>query len=360
MTAVAVLFSFASAAPAFALTPFFSNVSSTPVGYQQALGRLAQTVPGTCPTGQYQYNSFTFSTSTQNVTVSEFRSDQTTYHSSGSVSDFVQAVGLRITNQDTGIVYNTVNFVYPTSVGADRWLFGSSSGSQPYAAAGQTLLFEFTDPSQLPAPGAVGEFTQVRIPTVVAGGSEEIDNFTENREGCTPFPLVSGTYGVPAFSLFGETDTNITIPDLSATSTSITAHCPDFGLFTPLCDGILWFVVPNTTLISTQANATKGLIASKFPFSYVASLNTAMSSASQAATGTAPLMTIDLHDTVPTTTGLGDFMPSTITMFSATTVRTYVPDGAWNGLRALMTIAVYFGTAEMVYFGALALMKKDD
>jgi len=331
----------------------FSNTSSTAVGYQQTIGRDDSAA---CPTGQYQFNSFVFSTSTQQIEFTTAEFGMQTYDSASGTGNFVQAVGLRVTNQNTTEVWNATNFVFGTETYPAYWVF--TGAGNPYAAANETLLFEFSDPSTLPAPG-VGQFTQVQLKTVVNTETPQVSSFTENREGCDDFPLPTGTYGVPKMRLYGSAIDQDIIPILPPTSTSITTKCPDFGFFTPFCDAAIWFFVPDTSALATQASYAKNLIATKFPFSYVASLNTAMTSAMASATGTEPLLTIDLSGTVSSGTAFGNFMPSTITMFSTSTVRTYAPDAAWTVFRTLMELAVYFGTAEMIYFGALHLLKPE-
>lgn len=168
------------------------------------------------------------------------------------------------------------------------------------------------------------------------------------------------TNHLAVLNLYGGTSTGfiVTIPTLPVSSSSITLICPDFGIFTPLCDGVLWFLVPNPTTVSTIFGGVYDTLNTKFPFSYLAGLSSALESAS-IATSTAPLLSIDLSSTVSSSTGFGNFMPSTVTMFSASTVREYAPDGAWNTMRTLLTLATYFGLVEMIYFGGLYLLKKE-
>jgi len=144
---------------------------------------------------------------------------------------------------------------------------------------------------------------------------------------------------------------------LSTTSSSITATCPDFGIFTPLCDGVLWFFVPNMSQMSNQLASTKTLINSKFPFSYIASLQSAITTANSETSSTDMTLTLHYDTAISSSTSFGSWAP-TLTMFSASTVRQYIPDTGWSLLRTLFSIAIYVGTVEFIYYGARNLFAK--
>jgi len=142
---------------------------------------------------------------------------------------------------------------------------------------------------------------------------------------------------------------------LGVTSTSITAECPDFGIFTPICDFVLWLTVPNPISVASQVSSTVTLIKTRFPFSYITNVQEALTTASTQTSSTAISLTLEIPHS--TTSSFGNFMPSSTLMFSSSTVYAYGNASTWTILRALMALAVYFATIEMIYFGALGLIR---
>jgi len=131
-------------------------------------------------------------------------------------------------------------------------------------------------------------------------------------------------------------------------------ECPDWGFLTPLCSWAVWLFVPDISSLTTQFNSTVNVASAKFPFSYVASLHTALTDNSS------PTSTQSLTVTLPfnytTTTSFGTFAPTSWTAFSTTTVMEHVPVGVASTFRFLITIALYFAAIELVYFGAIKML----
>lgn len=176
-------------------------------------------------------------------------------------------------------------------------------------------------------------------------------------ESCTA-TLTAGTHGVPMLRFDGGASAvfpGLIAPTLPPTSTSITEQCPDFGIFTPLCDAVVWFFVPNTDQLGAQTSYLYGLAQTKFPFSYILSVHSALTDNSAPATTTELTVSIDLPHT--TTTSFGDFMPSVWVGFSTSTVMGYTSPEVWAALRFLIQIALYAEVIAMVYFGALKLIE---
>jgi len=264
-------------------------------------------------------------------------------------------------NGDIGI--SEISYVSGTAV-TTTWNFGA--GQHPFAYPyGTPISFEFQDASDLPNTGSDKTNNLDRTTSTGFGEITSQSAFVVRNGAPSNFTYQTwnvSTYGVPRIQLVGGASPvfpGLIAPSLPPTSTSITASCPDFGFFTPLCDAVVWFFVPDVSGLADSFGQVKQSASAKFPFSYITSLNDAWTSSTAATTGTTVLLTVNTSAWIPTSTAFGTSTIGTIEFFSASTVRTYVPDGAWTTMRTLMELAVYFGTAEMIYFGALHLLKKE-
>jgi len=169
--------------------------------------------------------------------------------------------------------------------------------------------------------------------------------------------LTPATYGVPSMQIYGgeaEIFPGLIAPTLPPTSTSVTTQCPDFGFFTPFCDAVVWFVVPDTSQLAVQTSYLGSVAAAKFPFSYIASVHTALTDNDAPTSASSLVLTIPMG--VTTSTGFGTFLPSSFVAFSSSTVVTYLPAATVSTMRFLMTIALLAGTITMIYYGAVKLL----
>lgn len=143
---------------------------------------------------------------------------------------------------------------------------------------------------------------------------------------------------------------------LGPTSTSITVECPDFGIFTPICDAVIWFFVPNPVTIAGQVSSTISTIKTKFPFSYINSVSDAFRTSAAETSSTTYAISLDFTGAIPTTSSFGNFMGGPYVLFSASTVQQYVNPTIWATLKTLMALATYFATVEMIYYGVLGML----
>jgi len=143
--------------------------------------------------------------------------------------------------------------------------------------------------------------------------------------------------------------------DVSLIAARIAAQCPDFGFFTPICDFAMWLVVPNPITIASEASSTISVIQTRFPFSYITNVHSALTTASTQTSSTA--ISYSLAIPYSATSSFGAYMPTSTLIFASSTVYAYGTPGMWTIMRNLMALAVYFGTIEMIYFGALKMIQ---
>lgn len=133
------------------------------------------------------------------------------------------------------------------------------------------------------------------------------------------------------------------------TSTSITARCPDLGMIvTPLCDFAMWAVVPDLNSASSSFYRQKAALMQKAPFSYIATIGALWTQNST--TGTSPNITLNTAGYAPTTSTFGTFAPASITLFSASTVQSYVTPTTWTLLKLLFGYSFMTASLFYVYF----------
>jgi len=146
---------------------------------------------------------------------------------------------------------------------------------------------------------------------------------------------------------------------LPVTSTSITLTCPDLGLFTPLCDLAVWLFIPDFSNFQGNVAVTKDLLITKFPFSYIAGIQNAITTENAGTNTSSTTLTLNF-DAISTTTTFGHFMPSgNITAFSSSTIFLYGTPTMWSILKFLLALLIYIGTGEMIYFGILHIFNRN-
>jgi len=167
-------------------------------------------------------------------------------------------------------------------------------------------------------------------------------------------------YGSTSTDDFDETIPPTGLSTSTETGSFTPPVCPDFGLFSPLCDFTVWLFVPNLPAVGTELTSIKTLLGTKFPFSYVNDLqNVFTTQLTYSASGTSPSLSLDLS-MVRTTSSFGTFLPTSKVLFASSTVQTYGSPTVWALLKLLLSIGIYVGTGEMIYFGSLKLFKKDE
>jgi len=151
-----------------------------------------------------------------------------------------------------------------------------------------------------------------------------------------------------------------TIGQPGGEATLPTPECPDFGglgFANDICEFFVWLFIPDLGALNQNLTDTKTIFASRFPFSYISSFQTQWTTAQDTSSNSETQLAVNFSSLTSSTSAFGNFMPSNITFLSASSVRTYASDGTWNLLRTLMALAIYFGTFEMIYFGAVKLFE---
>lgn len=159
-----------------------------------------------------------------------------------------------------------------------------------------------------------------------------------NRPAQTAFGINTNdnvsTIVVTTASFYGYASTSCAISFSGSFSLS---DCVGY-LFLPQADSFGAY-----TALETQA-------ASKFPFSYVASIATVWKSLVASTTANSPTLAYNFHDAgIGSTTALGNFLPN-VTAFSASTTKQYFPAGTFDVLKGLASIALILGLFVDIFF----------
>jgi len=333
--ALILLFGLSLAGTAFASAASYDNRGQTAVGFQQ-LGSP---------------ELFYFATSTDVL---------------------VNTINLSLVGTDTTTVEVQLN---NTSLSGSTWYATGTVGTDANSSTTFSHWF-FDEALTTPANGPVivanasttfnviaattGTAFTVYTVAPVGGCPSPLFSYWENAVG-TLLPVCSGGspfYGEPKMTLNYVGSAAFFAPPavytLSAASSSITTTCPDFGFFTPLCDAVVWFFVPNLSALSSQASSTIATINAAPPFSYVAQFHSAFSATGASST---PALTIGFSGT-PSTTLMGNFMPTSTTFFSASSVEAVVPSSSFTIMKFVMAMTIYFGTFELLYYSVRGIFKK--
>jgi len=131
-----------------------------------------------------------------------------------------------------------------------------------------------------------------------------------------------------------STTISLLLPTFGVSSSSATFVCPDWGLFTPLCDFAVWAVVPPAS-VTTQLEAVRSdLLATRFPFAYFSELSTAWN-ATTTATSTPSI-------TLP-------FAGHQIQFLGPSSGSDFVGSSNWSILQTLLGTAIWLSFGFYVY-----------
>lgn len=124
------------------------------------------------------------------------------------------------------------------------------------------------------------------------------------------------------------------------------------------CSALSLVFVPSYNSVAKFASLGDE-ISTKFPFSYIASVQGSWDAVVVSSTANSPTWTINLGSVDPTTsTTWGPLLPSSFTFFSSSTVTGYFPPGLWNFLIHLGGVIVVSGAVWFIYKDAQTLPKK--
>jgi len=160
------------------------------------------------------------------------------------------------------------------------------------------------------------------------------------------------TFGTTSPTMLHLATTSGFTAGLSATSTleSLGGQCAQAGnLFAEgLCTALTFLFVPNVQTITNLVSLPE-LAKTKIPFSYVASISTAVSSAQGSTTANFPLISIPLSQYASSTL-TGSIPDVTI---STSTISTLFPDWARFALQALIIAGMWYSAGLIVFREAL-------
>jgi len=113
------------------------------------------------------------------------------------------------------------------------------------------------------------------------------------------------------------------------------------------CVSFSYLFLPSTDSLEQFSNFTPTLQA-KIPFSYVYELQTIFGGLSASTTANLSSVSYTLP-AIGSTTPMGSFLPSTLTVLSTSTIAQYLPDNVRNSLLGLQRIALWLGFVLMMY-----------
>jgi hypothetical protein len=161
--------------------------------------------------------------------------------------------------------------------------------------------------------------------SVEANEIDPVTGFTWSLNN-TGFFVLNGSYtlSVPYYY----------IPPLPASSSSITLVCPDFGIFTPVCDGLVWAFAPSMSYIGQSASTTRANFATKIPWGWWSQVVDGFGSVSSTDSQTSTAFTIQIPAFIGQAT-------SSISIFDFTDIQTYIPATLLALLRTIGGIALW-------------------
>jgi len=231
------------------------------------------------------------------------------------------------------------------------------AGSRPYATVGTPYSFYFD------APNTASTTRQIYQPISTTSVSMIPVFELRDESNTTLFDYRgAGYYPKILINSGGLGALTVTFPSPQSTSTtsivvSPSFACPDWGIFTPLCSWTVWLIVPDTTTWASIFADLKQSFVEVFPFSYIASVQNAITNAESETSSTNLTVTLPFASTVATNTSFGAWAPDVVA-FSSSTVQRYIPALGWTWLRLLLAMGVYVGTGEMIYFGIQRLFSQ--
>lgn len=124
-----------------------------------------------------------------------------------------------------------------------------------------------------------------------------------------------------------------------------------------LCRLVSFMVIPTTDSLNqftTLASTTQ----SRFPFSYIPSISNTWNSLSASTTLNSPTYQYQLFNLgIGSGTPMGNILPN-ITVFSSSTVQTYIPSGVWTALKFLAGLAILLALFADIFFTVRNMFKK--
>lgn len=129
------------------------------------------------------------------------------------------------------------------------------------------------------------------------------------------------------------------IPPLPVSSSSITLVCPDFGVFTPLCDGLVWAFVPERGYIDTAVSTTRANFATKVPWGWWSQVSAGFASVSSTDVASSSSITVIIPPYANVATG-------SLTILDMNAVTGYIGADLLNMIRMFGGVAIWalFGT----------------
>jgi len=127
-------------------------------------------------------------------------------------------------------------------------------------------------------------------------------------------------------------------------------RCVDSGnLFSrAICLSFAYLFMPSPEVLN-QWSTIPTQTQEKFPFSWVAGVQSSFETAAASSTGNMPLLSMNLHDlNIGSTSPMGNIMPNFVGL-STTTVRTYIPDSVWDAGQLLMQTSLWMALCFDIY-----------
>jgi len=172
----------------------------------------------------------------------------------------------------------------------------------------------------------------------------------DNEYGTVGVPT-EVTFSINATSSFFQTPA---IKGIQNNIASTSCNVNFLGTFN-MADCVTYMTIPSSNIYSLYGNIPKTL-AGKFPFSYIASIQTTWKGLNATAS-TTPTLSYNLHDIgIGSTTPLGNFLPN-IEVFSEATITTYLSSDILAIFRALIATVLIALTFLNIYAHTMRLMR---
>ena len=171
-----------------------------------------------------------------------------------------------------------------------------------------------------------------------------------NTYGTVGRPIET-TFSINATTSFFQTPT---IQGINTSYASTSCAINFLGTFS-LSECVRYLIIPSSNIYSLYGNIPK-LLGSKFPFSYITSIQNTWKELTASA-GTAPTLTYSLHDIgIGSTTPLGNFLPN-VEIFSEATVTTYLNPTILEIFKSLVATVLIALTFLNIYAHSMRLLK---
>jgi len=121
---------------------------------------------------------------------------------------------------------------------------------------------------------------------------------------------------------------------LGVSSSSITFACPDLGFFTPMCDAMVWFFVPDVSDIGEAFTTTTARFKTKVPYGWFDQVATQFATVSSTQAQTSTAFTLQ----IPAFSG---HATSSLAVFDFNAIQAYIPASLLATIRALGGVAMW-------------------